>query len=163
MQGNEAQLNLLLGTVYKIDFIVLEKFDGNKFVPIQQLNFITSTGITFIDNAVTQGANTYRVKIVLAGGGVVYSESETVYYFASEPFIVYPNPVSQQETINILSSDNSGDVQLRIFNAMGQKVYERIVDDVRITIPAVLFQRGLYFLRFTGGVQKSSSLKLLIQ
>ncbi len=161
--GNTAQLDLLLGTTYQINRIVLEKFDGNSYVTLQQLTSIPGLSINFTDNQLYRGLNTYRVKIVLNDGRTIYSQPETVYYFSNAEFIVYPNPVSQQQSIQILTANTSETIRLQVFNSMGQKVYESIINDLITTIPAGKLARGLYFFRFTRETGRDETMRVLVQ
>ncbi|HMJ47282.1 MAG TPA: S8 family serine peptidase, partial [Ferruginibacter sp.] len=99
--GNTVELNLSLGSLYNINKIVLEKLDGVSFKPIQEKINNTSLSIIFIDNNLTKGLNIYRIKLELAGGGIVYTLEERVFYFEGSLYIIYPNPAPQNSVINI--------------------------------------------------------------
>ena len=160
--NNSANLDLLLGTLYGINRIILEKFDGTGFVQLQQLLNPGNLLLSFTDTQLKKGLNIYRAKLELGSGGIVYSQPVTVYYFPGVEFIVYPNPVSQNQAINILSSNTVQDVQLEVVNALGQKVYERVIDDVSQQIPAGRLSKGLYFFRFVRKGEKDVILKVIV-
>src|SRR4029078_12029861 len=90
--GNSTQLTISLGALYNINKIVLEKFNGTEYVAIQQIVNPSSLLYNLTDASLKKGSNIYRVKLELAGGKVIYSSIETVYYFNGTEFIVYPNP-----------------------------------------------------------------------
>ncbi|HET9429627.1 MAG TPA: S8 family serine peptidase, partial [Chitinophagaceae bacterium] len=107
LNGNEALLDLLLGTVHNILSVQLEKWDGEKFVKIGEIAAPTTFNIQFTDARLQKGLNTYRVRIEVAGGQVIYSLPETVHYFAETPYIIFPNPVEQGQQVHVLAADIS--------------------------------------------------------
>ena len=160
--GNSAQLSISLGTLYNINKIVLEKFNGIEYAAIQQIVNPTSLLINLTDASLKKGLNVYRVKLELAGGKIIYSSIETVYYFNGTEFIVYPNPATQYETIIILS-DNQFEATLQVINMQGQKIYEMKLNDVSNQLPPGRLSKGLNLLRIIRKDQKDVVLKLFVQ
>ncbi|HEX7903959.1 MAG TPA: S8 family serine peptidase [Chitinophagaceae bacterium] len=163
LSGNTGQLSLLLGTTYNINRIVLEKFDGSNYAAIQQLNPVNSPAISFTDLQLRQGLNIYRIRIELAGGGVIYSQNETLYYIPTGGFILYPNPVQQGQTLFILPADLSQTTRLQVINTMGQKVYETEVDNLPAPISTGKLSKGIYLFRFIKEDGNTSVFKVLVQ
>ena len=159
LYNNTAQLQLELGSLYNINKIVLEKLSATGFKQIQQVSSISELA-NFTDSTLLQGINTYRIKLELAGGGTIYSETESVNYFNSSDFIVFPNPVSQSQTVKILVKDPNMAL-LQIFSISGVKVFEKIIDDVQVTIPVGFLSKGLYILQLTNNSNKTTS-KLIV-
>jgi hypothetical protein len=93
--------------------------------------------------------NVYRVKIIFSNGSFVYSDPVTVYYFNSANFLVFPNPVRQDQSIRIFT-DITEIATIQVFNTSGQKVYQQIIDVLNRDIPAGKLGKGLYFIRITG-------------
>jgi hypothetical protein len=160
--NNAASLDLLLGTLYGINRVVLEKFDGAGFVAIQQVANLSGVLINFSDASLKKGLNIYRIKLELAGGGVIYSQQETVYYLSGNDFIVYPNPVKQNQPINILSSDSQEETRLLIYNTQGSKLAEYVIENTVISIPSGRLSKGLYIFRFTRKGQQDNSIKVFV-
>jgi hypothetical protein len=100
------------------------------------------------------------VKIELADGRIVNSETVTV-YFAQEPYIVYPNPVPQYHPLTLISNDPDI-AQLEVFNMLGQKVFEKTLNDFSNTIPTDRFSKGIYLLRVLKDNQPQATLKLIV-
>ena len=161
--GNSAQLTISLGTLYNVNKIVLEKFNGAEYVTLQQIINPSSLLLNLTDASLKKGLNVYRVKLELAGGRVIYSSVETVYYFNGAEFIVYPNPVSQYHPITILSNNQFEPATLQVINMLGQKVYEMKLNDVSNQLPAGRLSKGLNLLRITRKDQKDVVLKLFVQ
>ena len=161
--GNSTELTLSLGTLYNINKIVLEKFDGVNYVPLQQIINPSSLSFNFIDAALSKGLNVYRIKLELAGGKVIYSSVETVYYLKESEFIVYPNPALQYQPITIVSDNQFGPATLQVINMQGQKVYEMELNNVSNQLPTGRLSKGLHLLRIIRKDQKDVVLKILVR
>jgi hypothetical protein len=161
--GNSAQLSVSLGTLYSINKIVVEKFNGTEYVTLQQIVNPASLLVHFTDASLKKGLNVYRVKLELAGGKVIYSSVETVYYFNGAEFIVYPNPASQYSPITILSDNQFEPATLQVINMLGQKIYEMKLNDVTNQLPPGRLGKGINLLRITRKDQKDVVLKLFVQ
>jgi hypothetical protein len=161
--GNSAQLTISLGTLYNINKIVLEKFNGAEYVTLQQIVNPSSLLFNLTDASLKKGLNVYRVKLELAGGKVIYSSIETVYYFNGTEFIVYPNPAFQYYPITILSDNQLEPATLQVINMQGQKIYEMKLNDVSNQLPPGRLSKGLNLLRIIRNDQKDVVLKLFVQ
>ena len=163
LQNDSASLDLLLGTLYEINKIVLEKLDRTNYVPLQQLTTFTDLKINFIDPHLKDGLNTYRIRLELADGKIVYSQLETVYYLSGYKFIVYPNPVLHNQPIKILANEVYELVILQVINVYGQQVYEWIIDEKNTILPSDRLSIGLYLFRFVRNGKEDVILKVLVQ
>jgi len=161
--GNSAQLSISLGTLYNVNKIILEKFNGTEYVTLQQIVNPSSLLLNLTDASLKKGLNVYRVKLELAGGRVIYSSIETVYYFNGTEFIVYPNPALQYYPITILSDNQFEPAILQVINMQGQKIYEMKLNDISNQLPAGRLSKGLNLLRITRKDQKDVVLKLFVQ
>ena len=160
LNTNSVLLSLELGTLYQVQRISWEKLSSNDYQTIQTITSFSGLQYSYTDMNPTQGVNTYRVKIELANGKVVYSTPETIYYTGEIDYIIYPNPATQYQTVHVLSKDVN-DATLQIFDAMGAKVYETILDDQNKALPAGKFSKGIYFIRIIDN-DKNQALKLVI-
>ena len=113
-----------------------------------------------MDNSLTHGLNIYRVKIELLDGRIVYSEDVTV-FFAKEPYIIYPNPVRQDQPVTLVSEDPDV-IEVQLFNTVGERVFEKSVNDFANSIPTVKLSKGVYVLRIIKGNQLQKTLKLIV-
>ena len=160
---NSAELTVSLGTLYNLNKIVFEKFNGVDFVPLQQITNPSSLQFTYTDASIKKGLNIYRVKLELAGGKVIYSSIVTVYYFNGAEFIVYPNPASQYQSITILSNNQFEPATLQVINMQGQKIYEMKLNDISNLLPAGRLSKGINLLRIVRKGQKDVVLKVFVQ
>ena len=159
--NNTAELSLSLGSLYNINKIVLEKLDGTSFKPVQQLTNNFSLLVNFVDNNLTKGLNIYRIKLELAGGRIVYSLIENVFYFNGSNYLIYPNPALQYKDINV-AQENVDVAFMQVFNATGVKVFEKNLDDRINKIPAGKLSKGFYFIRFLNNGNRKQTLKLVV-
>ena len=163
LNNDTARLDLLLGTLYYINKIVLEKFERTDYLPLQQLTVFTGLQLNFIDPQLKNGLNTYRIKLELADGRIVYSQPETVYFLSGYKFIVYPNPVQHNQPITILANDIYEPVTVQVINVYGQKIYESIMEEISTIIPSGRLSIGLYLFRFVRNGKEDIVLKVLVQ
>ena len=161
--GNSAELTVSLGSLYNVNKIVFEKFDGINYVPLQQITNLSSLLFNYTDASLKKGLNVYRVKLELAGGRVIYSSIEMVYYFNGAEFIVYPNPASQYQPITILSDNQFEPAILQVINMQGQKIYEMKLNDVSNQLPVGRLSKGLNLFRIIRKDQKDVVLRVLVQ
>ena len=157
---NSAKLDLELGTKYNVKSITWQKLTTNGYVLLQKVDNISGLTYSYIDSSLTHGLNVYRVRIELMDGRVINSETVTVYY-AKEPYIVYPNPVPQYQPVTLISNDPDI-TQLQIFNTIGQKVFEKTLNDFSNTIPTDRLSKGIYLLRIVKDNQGEATLKLIV-
>ncbi len=91
----------------------------------------------------------------------MYSGTESVFYFGSDDYVIYPNPATQYNPIKIAAQlvDNDG---MQVFNSMGVKVFEKILNDRINIIPPGTLSKGVYFLRFIRQNKQHQTLKLVV-
>src|SRR6266487_4199584 len=158
--NSTARLDLELGTSYGIKSITWQKLTLSGYISLQTVNTIQDLNFNYTDNMLSHGLNIYRVKIELLDGRIIYSETATV-YFASEPYIIYPNPVPQYQDVTLISND-PGTVELQVFNSMGMKLFEETLNDWSNTISTGKFSKGIYLLRIIKDNQLQKTLKLIV-
>jgi hypothetical protein len=161
LAGNTAVLDLFVGTNYKIKKISFQKLNGTSFIDLQTINNISGLQFSYVDNNLSKGLNVYRAKIELTNGTIIYSDEATVYYFKNGVYILYPNPAPQFQLITILSNDPDI-TQLQVFNSVGQKVYEKSLDQLVNEIPRGRLSKGFYFLRIVKNNKIQTVLKLVV-
>jgi hypothetical protein len=158
--NGSSELELELGTNYNVKSITWEILTSNGFTPLQTLHSFQGLDLSYTDSAPKHGLNTYRAKIELLGGTVIYSNTITL-YFAEEPYLVYPNPVSQYHDVIIIN--NSPDIaEVQVFNSTGMKVFERTLSDWSNTISTNKLGKGIYLLRVTKEGELKQTLKLIV-
>lgn len=148
LSGNSSILNLVLGTTYNISSIVLEKWNGTAYVALQQTSNINSVTFSFTDAQLQQSLNIYRIRIVLADGRSIFSQAETVYFAPSGNIAIYPNPVQQGQSLNILPADLTQTIRLQVISQMGQKLLEMPIENIPTILMPGKLTKGIYLFRF---------------
>lgn len=161
IQSRTVQLNALLGTTYNISSVSFQKLTPSGIQLLQSVRPPMQVALGLTDPSPTRGLNRYRVMITLADGSIVYSNYEDVYYFPDLPVIVYPNPVRQNQPIQIAALE-AGVYTIEIFDAGGRKVFMQLLNDLTQQIAPLRLGMGLYFVRITGGGTKPSTQKLVV-
>lgn len=157
-----VQLQLSLGTLYNINAVVLEKSDGRNFIPLEKVMPVNALEFSFTDAVLRSGANTYRIRIELAGGRVVYSTIETVYFFPDDQYLLYPNPVPQQQSVTLLAADPFPVVTLQVYNSIGQLVGQYTISNTVTTIATGRWSKGLYFFRLIKEGKTEKVMKVMV-
>ncbi len=139
----------------------MEKFNGVNFQPIQRSFNNNSLIVIFRDSNLTKGLNIYRIRLELAGGGSVYSQPETIYYFTNSNYIIYPNPAAQYNEINVAAKIVDIAI-MEIYNSIGIKVFEKILDDRVNKIPSGRLSKGVYYIRISNNGINEDLLKLVV-
>lgn len=163
LRNDSARLDLLLGTLYNVNSIVLEKLERTNYLPLQYFTTFTDLHMNFIDTQLKNGLNIYRIKLELTDGRIVYSQPETVYYLSGYKFILFPNPVTHNQPIKILANEVFEPVALQVINVYGQKIFELNMEEIITIIPSGTLSVGLYFFRFVNDGKKDVILKVLVQ
>jgi hypothetical protein len=155
-----ALLDLELGTSYSIKTITWEKLTLNGYVSLQTITAISGVTYSYSDASLHTGANTYRVRLELYNGNLIYSSAETIYYF-NQDHLLYPNPVLSGQPLNIISK-NPDNSTLLLFNSAGVRVGTYLLDEAIETIPVNKFAPGIYFIKIISPMGGTSVYKLVI-
>lgn len=84
-------------------------------------NSSSALDYSFTDNSPVTGQNYYRIKQTDLDGNFTYSRIRNIDFSKSEKISVYPNPATDQITINGLAGNES----IEIFDMYGRMVYSR--------------------------------------
>ena len=151
-----------LGTDYLISKIVFEKLTSGVFIGLKEINTISGLSFSATDNSVQKGVNTYRARIELKDGRIIYSATTQVFYFKNSEIVIYPNPVVQDHAITIQMSALQNQ-QIKITDIAGRVVYNAATNSTIEKIQ-VSFAKGLYFITISNPeTNKLTIFKLLVQ
>jgi hypothetical protein len=154
--NDQALLDLVIGSVYKLKSIVLERLNGSTYLPVSSLSPVTSTTITLADENPKPGKNYYRVRLVNENDETVYvSTDEEILYVREQDLIVFPNPVRYPETLNIVVDDLDA-VRVRLYDIYGRPLREITDPGLIKTIDTNELFSGAYVIE----VLKSNGTKL---
>ncbi|HEY0066418.1 MAG TPA: T9SS type A sorting domain-containing protein [Flavisolibacter sp.] len=129
----------------------VERRTEGQFAPVGKIT-ARSTGASavyqFIDHHPAQGLNLYRVKMVLAGGRVEYSNTVSIKHSGSS-VQVFPNPVHDLLNIRV-AGPRAADYRVEIWTASGQMTEAREwkhVQSVSFTYNRKKLPSGMYFVK----------------
>lgn len=127
--------------------------NGKNWLPIGRVETNVVNGnsqhelkYSFIDESPINGLNYYRLKQIDRDGQFAYSRLESVYFEGlSLPVIVYPNPTSDNLTVDGLTGIES----IRIYNANGQLLKESTPKTESISLSIKELPAGIYNVLIT--------------
>jgi len=161
--GNAAVLTTEIGTVYNVKSITIEKLAKDGYHTLQVIQPVTSLDYEVTDNNLADGTNTYRAKIELINGQVVYSDPASVYYFLNIRYIIFPNPVKSTATLQVFSKEDPQNTQLLLYNVLGQKVLQYNMTYTAESIPLSGLKSGIYFIVILKNGKKDYTGKVMVQ
>jgi hypothetical protein len=162
LAGNTARLQLELGSTYQVKRITIEKLSQAGYRSIQVYQPPLLMNYSFTDAMLVRGSNVYRVKIELVNGNTIYGSNETVYYFNANKYLVYPNPVQRHQSIRVIAAELNNPV-FTLFNAWGQKVFEKTLLNLTEEIPTGKLSKGVYFYVLFRDGKKDESGRIVIE
>ena len=172
---DKAVLNWASKSVNETDYYVLEKADEltGEFKQLDIVNAVDKAkslqAFSYIDQNLIDGDNFYRLKTVYqnainsSGANFQYSEVVKVRYERPDAYAVFPNPATEDVSID-LSSANGKPVDITIISLLG-----KVVKQERISTPSVSYQveldnieSGQYFIRIQPQGKRVVMKKLMI-
>lgn len=161
VSGNTASLTAEIGTAYNVKSFSFEKLRPGGYQSIQTFE-PGNLAFEYTDNNLVDGVNTYRTKIELTNGKVIYSDPQSVYYFLTTRYLMFPNPVRSTGPLMVLTKDEPANTYLLLFNSMGQQVLQyRLTQTVEsVTLPNL--QSGIYFVQIKKNGKKEFMGKVMV-
>lgn len=161
--GNTGLLYAEIGTTYHVKSVTFEKLTGNEYKPLQTFQPVTTTVFQFADNNLVDGVNTYRVKIELTNGQIIESDPQSIYYFITTRYIIFPNPVKTTGSLWVYTKEEPQNTHLLLFNTLGQQVLQyRLLQTVE-AIPLYGLKSGIYFILIKKNGKKDFTGKVMVQ
>jgi hypothetical protein len=154
---SSAHINvqLALSTIYKIDHITiyktanLQKKVFKMFVPGNHLEY------NFDDPELVPGTMTYQAELSMKNGTTILTSMVSLNIENKGKAILYPNPLTDASDLNILTEGTGQG--FRILNAMGQVVYETVLDKVEGAVDLVQVPAGVYIYQLFNGKAMTDS------
>lgn len=142
---------------------VEKSIDGRMFSTMSSLsakgNGVSPVSYDRFDNSPNRGSNFYRIKAIDNNGKTQYSKVVKVALEGGISSLgVYPNPLTGSSISLQLNNLKKGQYRLLLFNALGQKVMEKVVvhyggSSVQIIELPDNSSSGLYYLEVSGNEQ----------
>jgi hypothetical protein len=163
LSGNTGLLRAEIGTTLNVKSLTFEKLTKTGYQPLQTVQPVTALDFEVVDNNLDDGVNTYRVKIALTNGKVIYSSSESIYYFLTTRYLIFPNPVKVTSYLSVFMKDEPLNSYLLLFNTLGQKVLEYRLTQTVETVPMQRLTSGIYFVVIKKNGKKEFTGKVMVQ
>jgi hypothetical protein len=163
LENQVARLYLTLGTVYQVQRIVLEKWNGVEFQPIAERLASDSLEFLFEDQRVVNGVNRYRVRVDITGNRKVYSPTEDLFFTGTEGYRLYPNLVRRGEPMNLALENIVDDGTIQVFDMQGRLLWQDIIRSSPQQIPTHYLVPGIYLIRVVreGGIEWTGKCAIL--
>ena len=136
-EAQRAQIQWVNNTGNQNDFFTVEKLNNTSgnFEKIETVNS-KSTEVNEVynvyDNAITEGANTYRVLLTMLDGQVKTSALKTLTYKNLNDIRIYPNPASDYIEVDLKQYEGKK-VSLYIYNQVGKLVHTQQIERASAT------------------------------
>lgn len=132
-------------------YCIERSIDGINFVEINcqiALRDVAKANYKYFDLNPQQGVNYYRIKHADTDGLATYSNVVEIKFEQSSDYVVYPNPVKNNELFTIEGREiNTVD----IYNSAGQVVSNyKLNGENKVTLPTKQFAKGVYVIIING-------------
>jgi hypothetical protein len=161
--GNTGFLSAEIGTNYNVKSITFEKRIGNGYEPLLTVQPVTTLAFEWVDKNLVDGVNTYRVAIELNNGKIIFSDPQSIYYFLTTRYLIFPNPVKVTGPLWVLTKEEPENTYLLLFNTVGQQVLQyRLTQTVEsIALPGL--KSGIYFILIRKNGKKEFTGKVMVR
>jgi hypothetical protein len=143
VDGKTAHLRLAIGTTFHLKNITFEKAAQGVFSTLQSFAITNQLDWEAFDSNLTPGINTYRAKIELQNGAIIYSDPSSVYYSGADGYWLFPNPVQRGQALQLLSNTFE-EQEVRIFDALGREIQRQPLTSEIETIITNNLSTGIY-------------------
>jgi len=141
-----VQLKLDLASDYRLNSVTLERLSGSEYISVAIVEDIDNLQLILEDPKPNKRMNTYRVKLERDDFKFVYSEDAEVFYSNIGTLVVYPNPVTLGDEINVINGEE-GEDEVNVYDPSGRLVRKYISDYGLIKgIPTENLERGIYLI-----------------
>lgn len=144
---DKVDINLILSSFYNIDHVnILKMTNGIESV----LKTISSHELvySFSDETIEEGELIYQVQIVFKNSTLLLSDPVKLIIERSGRVIIWPNPITATDYLNVVSEGNARFV---ILNPVGEILYEKELTLFNEEIDIEFLSSGLYFYQLKNG------------
>ncbi|MBI3218479.1 MAG: S8 family peptidase [Bacteroidetes bacterium] len=136
------QIQLSLSTLLDIQSIDIYRTVNGYRTQWKKLNNFASLNFAIIDSDFESGLLEYQAEITLKSGSKINSDLAEVRVEEKDKLLLYPNPVTSSEDLNILSS--GGGKKFRILDMMGKLLAEVDLQEIEEAIDVVNLPTSVY-------------------
>jgi hypothetical protein len=140
----KANINVEFSTLMGVKYIIFQKIDGGEFKDLYKFIPFDSRFKYQYQNDLEQGENTYRMRVIFQNNSESFSNSETVFAFGENEYIIYPNPIRKYDDLKFKIKNPTNEIW-QLYNGLGalilQKELKNIEETHNINLPS-----GIYFI-----------------
>lgn len=147
-KDNAAILSLSLGTLYNVDSIYIQKYTAAGFENIGTIAPGNLLSYQYLYQHLSKGVTSFRVRIVLNDGKIIYSDKVQVYYNELGKYLVFPVPVKRNQRIEVFTPLPNEEV-LTLSDVSGRIVLKKQIQFVHEYISTTNLSPGVYIYKIT--------------
>ncbi len=158
---NTANVQLELSSLFNVKKIRIEKKIGGQFSAIYESDVSNNLVFNVIDNHLNEGINTYRAFITLNNNQTVSTTESEILYLSESPFIMFPNPLTKETTLNIWNL-NEDKFYVNIYNALGKIIFAKAYVNIYNQLSDLKLKPGIYFIEIENDTKRITKKKLIV-
>ncbi len=163
LEEQDVLLQAFLTTTHEVDSVIFEgEAAAGQFKALLKQAPTTSLEYTHRATDLKEGVNRFRLRLRLADGSSIISETKEVFFLPKGELILFPNPLKQGSFLEIISSDTNDPPRFELFSANGQLIWELLLFNPLEVLPSGQLPAGIYFYRLTQNGDRVNSGKLVI-
>ena len=159
--GNTALLHLLVGTLYDVSGIFIQKYTSTKFEDIAAIAVDNQLNYQYGYDNLSKGVSVFRAKIVLSDGKIIYSDEIRVYYNEPGKYLLFPVPVKRSQQLEIFTPIPDEEV-ITLADIAGRVVLKKQIRFVHEFIQTNILSPGIYIYQITKNGKNVSIGKIVV-
>ncbi|WP_191906515.1 S8 family serine peptidase [Hymenobacter baengnokdamensis] len=144
--ADTARLSLVLGSLYHLQSVQLQRLGPGGFQPVQTLLPVTRLTTLFTDLGASTGLNQYRILGQDASGQQFYSDTVTVQLVRRHELLVFPIPALVGQDLQV-AGEPGAELQISLYDALGRLVRTATVNGALNLVATAGLRPGVYLLR----------------
>ncbi|MCP4442067.1 MAG: T9SS type A sorting domain-containing protein [Aureispira sp.] len=132
INNKAVELNWSIDNMVNVSHFEIERSaDGINFETIGSITITPNNYYTYLDASPLNGQSYYRLKIVDEDTSFEYSPIQSVELSTNKLFEIAPNPITDNTLRVRIATEASTQLQLKVFNTLGQKVWQKEVTNTQ--------------------------------
>lgn len=133
-----------LGTLTGIHSIALETLINGEWITLYNILPLDTASLLFESGELQNGTNFFRLRVNLINGEEIFSEVVIVYFLDGKDLLLFPNPVTGNDDLHVLSNDDLSEI--RVYDMIGKEVIDQRVGETPILLDIRLLPPGIYII-----------------
>ncbi len=142
ISATQLKIRLSMSSWYQVEKISIYKTIGGIQSIFKNLTSGKSLQVELFDPQLVPGIMAYQAEITFRNGKKIFSDVAEVVIEEKGRAILYPNPVTANSDLNILSA---GGVTFKVLDQLGRLVFEKKLINVEEVVDLINLPTGLYF------------------